>query len=198
MRKNANYSQQFSPRLMRFDRAIEDERSYLDNPPSLRSWLICRKMSAVFQTRSFPPPTGRNRSLFGLNGTWEITITCRDGSRLRFSELRGHAPQKGEIFETADAGQIIKARIDAYREEKPEWLAPSLFPGHGDRNIRSAEVTTLVTSLRLGRDKNRGTAIDRQNLRRCHTTCDAERWSRPRTTTKSLTYRPIIDLFPLR
>ena len=48
--------------------------------------------------------------------TWEITITCLDGSRLRFSELRGHAPKKGEIIVTADAGKIIKARIDAYRE----------------------------------------------------------------------------------
>jgi hypothetical protein len=47
-----------------------------------------------------------------LMATWEITITCRDGSRLRFSERRGSAPQKGEIFETAGAGQIIKARID--------------------------------------------------------------------------------------
>jgi hypothetical protein len=47
-----------------------------------------------------------------LMPTWEITITY--GSRLRFSELRGHAPKKGEIIETADAGKIIKARIDPY------------------------------------------------------------------------------------
>jgi hypothetical protein len=32
--------------------------------------------------------------------------------------LRGHAPKKGEIIETADAEKIIKARIDAYREER--------------------------------------------------------------------------------
>ena len=50
--------------------------------------------------------------------TWEITITCQDGSRLRFSELRGRAPKKDEIIETADAGKMIKARIDAYREER--------------------------------------------------------------------------------
>jgi hypothetical protein len=48
---------------------------------------------------------------------WGITITCRDGSRVRFSEQRDGAPQKGEIVHTADARQIIKARIDAYREE---------------------------------------------------------------------------------
>jgi hypothetical protein len=60
--------------------------------------------------------------------TWEITITCHDGSRLRFSELRGHAPKKGEIIETADAGKIIKARIDAHREEKqPGGSRPPFF-----------------------------------------------------------------------
>ena len=32
-----------------------------------------------------------------LMATWEITITCRDGSRLRFSAPRRSAPQKGEI-----------------------------------------------------------------------------------------------------
>jgi hypothetical protein len=50
--------------------------------------------------------------------TWEITITCQDGSRLRFSELRSRAPKKDEIIETAYAGKIIKARIEAYREER--------------------------------------------------------------------------------
>jgi hypothetical protein len=59
---------------------------------------------------------------------WEITITCRDGSRLRFSELRGQAPKKGAIIETADAGKIIKARIDSYREEKqPGGSRPPFF-----------------------------------------------------------------------
>ena len=57
---------------------------------------------------------------------WEITITCRDGSRLHFSERRDSAPQKGEIFEV-DVGQIIKARIDAYREEKPSSWRPPFF-----------------------------------------------------------------------
>jgi hypothetical protein len=52
---------------------------------------------------------------------WQITITCRDGSRLRFSELRRSAPKKGEIVQTADAGQIIKARIDACHK-KPEGM----------------------------------------------------------------------------
>jgi hypothetical protein len=44
---------------------------------------------------------------------WEITITCHDGTRLRLSEWRDAAPQKGEVVETVDTGQIIKARIDA-------------------------------------------------------------------------------------
>jgi hypothetical protein len=50
--------------------------------------------------------------------TWEITITRREGSRLRFSEQRGSAPQKGKIVEMADAGTSIKARIDTYSEER--------------------------------------------------------------------------------
>ena len=54
-----------------------------------------------------------------LMATWEITISCRDGSRLHFSERRGNAPQKGEIVQTADAGQIIKARIDACHKKPP-------------------------------------------------------------------------------
>jgi hypothetical protein len=62
-----------------------------------------------------------------LMATWEITITCRDGSRLRFSELRGHAPKRGEIIETADAGKIIKAKIDAYREDRSTGSRPSFF-----------------------------------------------------------------------
>jgi hypothetical protein len=53
-----------------------------------------------------------------LMATWEITITCRDGSRLRFSELRGGPPQKDEIVGMADAGTTIKARIDTYSEER--------------------------------------------------------------------------------
>jgi hypothetical protein len=60
--------------------------------------------------------------------TWEITIACRDGSRLRFSELRGHVPKKGEIVEIVDAGKILKAKIDTYREEKqPGGSRPPFF-----------------------------------------------------------------------
>jgi hypothetical protein len=64
---------------------------------------------------------------WALMAMWEITITCGNGSRLRFSELRGHAPKKGEIVKTADAGKIIKARIDAYREERQAGGRPPLF-----------------------------------------------------------------------
>jgi hypothetical protein len=58
---------------------------------------------------------------------WEITIACRDGSRLRFTERRDYAPEKDGTFETADTGQIIKARIDAYREEKPGGSRATIF-----------------------------------------------------------------------
>jgi len=59
--------------------------------------------------------------------TWEITITCRDGSRLHFSERRDTAPQKGDMFDTAETGQIIKARIDACHEENPSGWRPPFF-----------------------------------------------------------------------
>jgi hypothetical protein len=58
---------------------------------------------------------------------WEMTITCHDGTRLRLSEWRDPAPQKGEIVETLDTGQTIKARIDAWREEKVGGSRPPLF-----------------------------------------------------------------------
>jgi hypothetical protein len=57
---------------------------------------------------------------------WEITITCRDGSRLRFTEQKGDPPQKGDIFEV-DVGQTIKAKIDDYREERPSGWRPPFF-----------------------------------------------------------------------
>jgi hypothetical protein len=52
--------------------------------------------------------------------TWEITIKCRDRSRLRFSERKASVPENGEILQTADAGQVIKARIDTCHEEPPK------------------------------------------------------------------------------
>jgi hypothetical protein len=60
-----------------------------------------------------------------LMATWEITITCRDGSRLRFSERL--APLKGDIFATADTGQIIKARIAILTTHLRQWLVRAAF-----------------------------------------------------------------------
>jgi hypothetical protein len=34
---------------------------------------------------------------------------------------------KGDIFETAETGKIIQARIDAYHEEKPSGWRPPFF-----------------------------------------------------------------------
>jgi hypothetical protein len=58
---------------------------------------------------------------------WEITISCRDGSRLRFTEQRDAEPQKGNIVETEDSGQTIRAVIDACREEKVGGSRPPFF-----------------------------------------------------------------------
>ena len=65
--------------------------------------------------------------IWALMAMWEITITCHDGTRLRLSEWRELEPQKGDIIETLDTGQIIKARIDACREEKVGGSRPALF-----------------------------------------------------------------------
>ena len=40
---------------------------------------------------------------------------------------RTPSPLKGDVFETAETGQIIKARIDAYREEKSSGWRPPFF-----------------------------------------------------------------------
>ena len=55
-----------------------------------------------------------------LMATWEITIKCRNGSRLRFSERSDSAPNVGELIQTADGGQIVKARIDTCRQIPPK------------------------------------------------------------------------------
>ena len=68
---------------------------------------------------------------------WEMTITCHDGTRLRLSEWRDPTPQKGDVVETLDTGQIIKARINSRREEKVGRFTAASFSGHGDRNLRS-------------------------------------------------------------
>jgi hypothetical protein len=70
---------------------------------------------------------GPNQSTLALMAMWEITITCHDGTRLRLSEWRDAAPHKGEVVETVDTGQIIKAMIDVCREEKVGGSRPPLF-----------------------------------------------------------------------
>jgi hypothetical protein len=73
------------------------------------------------------PRSTQRPQFWASMGMWEITITCRDGSRLRLSERRDHAPVKGGIFDTADTGQIVKARINTYHEEKPSGSRPPFF-----------------------------------------------------------------------
>jgi hypothetical protein len=68
-----------------------------------------------------------------LMATWEITIACHDGSRLRFSDLKGHAPKKGEIIETAECRENNQSEDRRLSRKAVNWLPPSLFPGHGER-----------------------------------------------------------------
>ena len=72
---------------------------------------------------------------------WEMTITCHDGTRLRLSEWRGPAPQKGDVVETLDTGQTIEARINSWREEKVCAFTAAPFSGHSNRSLKSTEVT---------------------------------------------------------
>ena len=107
-----------------------------------------------------PKPLAAARTRIGLHwvlmAMWEMTITCHDGTRLRLSELRDPAPQKGDVVETLDTGQIIKARIDFWREEKVGGSRPPLFQVTADRNLRSTEVR-LSASTALDATKQRNT-----------------------------------------
>jgi hypothetical protein len=47
------------------------------------------------------------------------------GSACRSEEIMRRS--KGDIFDTADTGQIIKARIDTHREEQPGGSRPPFF-----------------------------------------------------------------------
>jgi hypothetical protein len=87
--------------------------------PPFRRHTISAAIDAARRTSL----TGRCLS---LGRPFTHALTCRDGSRLRFTEQKGDPPQKGEIFE-ADVGQIIKARIDAYCEENPSGWCPPFF-----------------------------------------------------------------------
>ena len=79
-----------------------------------------------------------------LMATWEITIKCRNGSRLRFSERSDSAPDVGELVQTADGG-------------KDRYLPPNtakgrscsrLFPRERDRNINSLRITPAASRRR--------------------------------------------------
>ena len=77
--------------------------------------------------RTGPVPSRRIGLHLALMAMWEITITCHDGTRLRLSEWRDAAPHKGQVVETVDTGQVIKAMIDACREEKVGGSRPPFF-----------------------------------------------------------------------
>jgi hypothetical protein len=72
-----------------------------------------------------------------LIAMWEITITCHDDTRLRLSDWTDAAPHKGEVVETVDTGSDYR-RLS---RREAAWLAPSLFPGQGDGNVKSPGAT---------------------------------------------------------
>jgi hypothetical protein len=113
-----------------------------------------------------------NRLHMALMAMWEITITCRDGSRLRFSELRGQAPKKGRDLRgrRRPNNQSEDRRLS---RGEPEWLAPSLFPGHGDRIVKSADMKPRP--LHLGSSKTTTPALLGGNNKR-RTRRPAKQW----------------------
>jgi hypothetical protein len=100
-----------------------------------------------------PLPSARTR--IGLHwllmAMWEMTITCHDGTRLRLSEWRDPAPQKGDVVETLDTGQTIKARIDSWREEKVGGSRSPFF--RSQRPKSKVDRGALRRFHCLGRDK---------------------------------------------
>jgi hypothetical protein len=53
-------------------------------------------------------------------GTWKVTITRLNKSKLRYSEQRRHGPGRGDILETVVDGKLVKAEIERSYQEKLE------------------------------------------------------------------------------
>src|ERR1700730_11930957 len=62
-----------------------------------------------------------------------------------FGAERQHTAEGRDL---RDRGRGASNQSDDRRlsRREAEWLAPSLFPGHGDRDIKSAKVTTPAAS----------------------------------------------------
>jgi hypothetical protein len=59
-----------------------------------------------------------------VSGTWNITITRLDKSRMAsYSERRGQWPRKGEILEKVVAERLIKAEIASFQPTTPAALS---------------------------------------------------------------------------
>src|SRR5260370_7288072 len=100
-------------------------RLRLHVPTSAQSRRDAPPLSAAKTGRA--PVPAESVYTWALMAMWEITITRRDGSRLRLSERRDYTPEKGDIFETADTGQIFKPRIDATHQHNPHGWPPPFF-----------------------------------------------------------------------
>ena len=55
-----------------------------------------------------------------VTGTWKITITRLDKSKMRYSEQRGHGPRRGDILETVVDGRLVKAEVEMFHHGKPK------------------------------------------------------------------------------
>jgi hypothetical protein len=51
-------------------------------------------------------------------GTWKVTITRLDKSKMRYSEQRGDGPRRGDILETVVDGRLVKSEVEMFHHEK--------------------------------------------------------------------------------
>jgi hypothetical protein len=50
--------------------------------------------------------------------TWHVIIKRLDKSTHRYSEVRAHAPRRGDVLETVVAGMLVKAEVEVVYPKK--------------------------------------------------------------------------------
>ena len=90
-------------------------------------------------------------------GTWDFTITRRDGSGLRSRQRHARPPRYGELIEVKDADKSVHGQIDYIHAESQQRI------GHGVWRLAPKRFSAHVTSI-----CNRNGALGRCVLRLLH------------------------------
>jgi hypothetical protein len=107
------------------DPMLEAVRFYVDFAVDFKAvgFPVAASVAGLMGPAVCPPGRIPNQPLKTRREVFAIvscrSISCRDGSRRRFTEQRDGEPQKGDIVETADSAQIIKARSTAIAKKNP-------------------------------------------------------------------------------